>query len=43
MVNLNGCFGSCNTPDNLFRRLFVPDETEDLNLHAFNMITKMNE
>ena len=40
---LNRCFGSCNTLDRLSSRVGVPGEAKDLNLHAFNMITKMNE
>ena len=42
-VNLDRCTGSCNTLDDLSSRICVPNETEDLNLHVFNMITGINE
>ena len=42
-VNLGICAGSCNTLDDLSSRVFVPNETEDLSLHVFNMITGINE
>ena len=35
---------SCNTlNDLLLNKLCVPNETEELNLSAFNMITEINE
>ena len=40
-VNLDRCVGSCNTLDDLPSRICVPNETEDLNLHVFNMITRI--
>ena len=42
-VNLHECTGSCNTLDHLSNKVCVPNETEDLNLYVFNMITKINE
>ena len=42
-VNLNRCAGSYNTLDDLSSRICVPNETEDLNLHVFNMITGINK
>ena len=42
-VNLDRCAGSCNTVDDLSSRVCVPNETEDLNLDIFNMITGINE
>ena len=42
-VDLNRCSGSCNTLDNLSNKVCVPNETEDLNLNIFNMITGINE
>ena len=42
-VDLDRCAGSCNTLDDLSSRVCIPDETEDLNLHVFNMITGINE
>ena len=35
--------GSYNTIDDLSSRVCVPNETEDLNLHAFNMTTGIKE
>ena len=43
MVYLDRCAGSCNTLDDLSSRVYVPNETEDLSLHVFNMITGINE
>ena len=43
VVNLDRCAGSCNTLDDLSDRIYVPNKTEDLNLHVFNMITGINE
>ena len=36
-VNLDRCVGSCNTLDE------IEDDTEDLKLHVFNMITGIKE
>ena len=43
VVNLDRCAGSCNTLDSLSRRVCVSNKTEDLNLHIFNITTKINE
>ena len=43
VVNLGKCAGSCNTLDDLSSRACVPNETEDLDLHVFNMISGINE
>ena len=42
-VKLERCVGSCNTPKDLSNNVCVPNETEDLNLSVFNMITGINE
>ena len=42
-INLDRCAGSSNTLDNLSNKVYVPNKTEDLNLHVFNMITVINE
>ena len=43
-VKLDTCAGSCNTLNDLFNKIFVPNKTEDLNIHVFNMITgKMSQ
>ena len=43
MINLDRCVGTCNTLDDLSNNVCVPNETEDLNLYVFNMITGINE
>ena len=35
--------GSCSTLDDLSNKVCVPNKTEDLNIHVFNMITGKNE
>ena len=42
-VSLDRCVGSCNTLSDLSYKVCLPNETEDLNLSVFNMITRMNE
>ena len=42
-VKLHRCFGSCNTLNDLSNKACVPNETEDLNLSEFNIITGINE
>ena len=38
-IKLDRCIGSCNTLNDLSNKVCVPNETEDLNLSVFNMIT----
>ena len=42
-VNLNRCMGSCNSLNDLFNKVCVPNKTKDLNLSAFNMTAGINE
>ena len=42
-VNLDRCVGSSNTLDDLSSRVCVLNETENLNVHVFNIITGINE
>ena len=42
-VKLNRCVGSCNALNDLSNKACGPNETEDLNLSVFNMITGINE
>ena len=37
------CVGSFNTPNDLSYEVCVPNKTEELNLKAFNEITRINE
>ena len=41
-VNLDRCSTSCNTFTDLLIRAYVPNNTSDLNLSVFYMITGMN-
>ena len=43
VVNLGKCAESCNTLNDLSNRVCVPNKTEDLNIHAFNMIIGKKE
>ena len=42
-VKLDRCVGNCNTLNDLSNKACLPNETEDLNLSVFNMITSINE
>ena len=42
-VKLDRCIASCNTLNDLSNKVCVPNETADLNLSVFNMITGINE
>ena len=42
-VKLDRCVGSCNTLNDLFNKVCIPNKTEDLNLSVFSMITGINE
>ena len=42
-VKLDKCVGSCNTFNDLSHKLCVPNKTENLNIHVFNIITGKNE
>ena len=37
------CIGSCDTLNDLSNRVCAPKKTENLNTHAFNMITEKNK
>ena len=43
VVKLDRCVGSCNILNDLSNKVRVPNKTEDLNTHAFNIITGKNE
>ena len=42
-AKLEKCVGSCNSLNDLSNKVCLPNETEDLNLSVFNMITGINE
>ena len=41
-VKLDRCIGSCNTLNDLFNKVCVPNKTEDLSLSVFNIIIGIN-
>ena len=43
MFSLDKCIGSCNAVDELFAKICVPNETKDVDVKVFNMVTKINE
>ena len=42
-VKLDKYVGSCNTLNDLSNRVCVPNETDDLNIHFFDVITGKNQ
>ena len=42
-VKLDKCVGSCITLNDLSNRMSVPNETEDLSIHVFSMVTRKTE
>ena len=42
-VELDRYVGSCNTLNDLSNKVCVPNQTKDLNLSMFNIITRINE
>ena len=42
-VKLDRCVGSCNTFNELFKKVCVPNKIEALNINAFNMIICRNK
>ena len=43
VVNLDRCAGNGNTLDDLSSKVYVPNETKELNFHVFKMITGIKE
>ena len=42
-VKLDRSVGSCNTLNDLSKKVYIPNEIKDLNLSVFNMITGISE
>ena len=40
---MNSCDGSCNTMEDPFDRICIPNKMKDVNLKVFNMIKGINE
>ena len=43
MVKLDRCNGSCNTLDDLTKKMCVVSKTEDVTIKVFNMMSRINE
>ena len=43
MVSSDKCGRRCNTVEYSWSKVCVPNQTEDVNLNVFNMITENNE
>ena len=42
-VSVDKCGESCNTIDNPYTRVYVPNEIENINAKGFNLISRVNE
>ena len=43
LISLDKFSGSCNAADDLSTNICVPNETKDVHVKGFNMITRINE
>ena len=43
MVSWDRRTGSCNTLDDLFGKICVPNKTQNINLNVFSLVTRINE
>ena len=42
-VTINKCKGSCNTINNPYTKLCVPDTIKNINVKVFNLVSRTNE
>ena len=42
-IKVNKCSGSCNTINDPFAKLCVPDITKNINVKVFNLMVRINE
>ena len=42
-IKINRCKGSCNTINDPYAKICVPDEIKDTNIKVFNLMPKTNE
>ena len=42
-VGFNKCDGSCNTIDDLYTRVCVPNKVTNMNIKVFNLMSGINE
>ena len=43
IIKLNKCKGSCNTINDLYAKICVPDNIENTNVKLFNLMSRINE
>ena len=42
-VKINKCSGNCNSINDPYARICIPDVTKDLNVKVFNLMSRTNE
>ena len=42
-ITINKCKGSCNTINDPYAKLCLPDTTKSINVKVFNLMSKVNE
>ena len=42
-IKINRCKGSCNTINNPYAKICVPDQIQDTNVRVFNLMSRTNE
>ena len=42
-ITINKCKGSCNTNNDPYAKLYVPDTIKNINVKVFNLISRTNE
>ena len=42
-ITINKCKGSCNTIDDPYAKLYVPDTIKTINVKVFNLMSRTNE
>ena len=43
IVNINNCGGNCNTIDDPYARVHVPNKVKNINAKVFNSMSEVNE
>ena len=42
-IKINGCKGSCNTINNPYAKMCVPDQIKNTNVKVFNLLSRINQ
>ena len=42
-IKINRCKGSCNTINNPYAKICVPDQIKNINVKVFNLLSRTNE